>query len=57
MLTLKTKELINIHKLAILLVGILLVLEVFYIGKSISFRFESSMLTLNSLLLTSNVDK
>lgn len=41
---------IKISPLIILLIGALLILEVFYIDRSISYQFEPSMITLDSLL-------
>lgn len=57
MFTLRIKELMKIFQLTILLVGILIILGVFYIDRSLSSRFESSMLTLEPLLPSKNINE
>lgn len=56
MSTLRIKESTKTFQLAILLVGIFL-LGLFCMERLISFEFESSRLTLNSLILSENTDK
>ena len=51
------KETINLFQLTILLVGMLLVLGVFYIERSINYQFASSKLTLDSLLRSQSINK
>ncbi len=50
MITIKIKELLSIDKLIILLFGLVLLSGAFYVNRSISSKFESSMLTLDFLL-------
>lgn len=47
----------KISNLALLLIGMLLVLNAFYINRFISSHFEPSMITLDSLLISENADK
>ena len=57
MLTFKITKLMNIFQLTILLVGILLVLNLFYINRFVNSHFEPSMLTLDSLLPSKNAER
>lgn len=48
---------VRINYKLILLIGVFLVLELLYIERSMSSRFELSMITLDSLLPSKNIDR
>ncbi len=55
MFTLKIKETTVLFQLIILFVGLLLILMIFYLGRSLNSKFATSNITLESLLVTNNI--